>query len=459
MVDQETVQAAVELAPYRERLNCAAATARDLLAHSSCERWEVYAKGAFTREVAVVPDSGLEVIHSEETGLGVRISGHGSSGFAAAAGLDPAATRSAVEGALANQVASPVDPLPPTELLATTDVPQRAQLPPQGWAAHAADHLVRSLQENDQQLRLLRAVFQEGAYAWMLTTGDGFVAAFDGSATSLLVEVAVGGNAAGTWREWFPIASAEAFDPAAVAAQIANRILLTRTPLAVDSGLRDVIFHSEVTAQLLNALVPFFLATAEDRDALPKLLNRDGQLASDGVTVIDHRADPTAPLFGPCDGEGLPARRTLLLEDGVPRHRLASFRDARLCAETPRAGAQRLSYRDYPVSGIAGLQVVTDQGQLPSTMLASAERALYLLRPLAPVAIDPDRDTIQVIGSGVWLEGGRVRGWQPVAELRSGVGQLLRRIEAVGTDLAWYQTERGLIRAPSLLLRRQSVVG
>jgi PmbA protein len=459
MADGNGIELVAVRAPYRERLNQATATARDLLTHSPSERWEVYAKGSFTREVAVVPATGLEVIHSEETGLGVRVSLAGHTGFAAAAGLDPAATRSAVEGALANRVPSPLDPIPPAPLLGTTKVPHKPLLPPQGWAAWAADQLVHSLQVHDSQLRLLRAVFQEGAYAWLLTTGDDFVASFEGAACSLLIEVAVGGNAAGTWREWFPITNPEAFDPPAVAAQIANRILLTRVPAMVDTGLRDVIFHSEVTAQLLAALVPFFLATHEDSDALPKMLSRDGQLASHCLTLIDHRADHTAPLFGPCDGEGLPARRTLLIENGIPRHRIASYRDAVLCGEQPRAGALRLSYRDYPVSGIASLQVVAEQGHRASDMLADAERALYLLRPLGPVVIDPQSDTIQVVGSGVWLEGGRVRGWQPVVELRVGIGQLLRRIEAVGTDLAWYQTERGLIRAPSLLVRRQNVVG
>ena len=35
----------------------------------------------------------------------------------------------------------------------------------------------------------------------------------------------------------------------------------------------------------------------------------------------------------------------------------------------------------------------------------------------------------------------------------------LRRIDAVGTDLCWYQTPYGFVGAPSLLVRRQPVVG
>ena len=69
-----------------------------------------------------------------------------------------------------------------------------------------------------------------------------------------------------------------------------------------------------------------------------------------------------APVVSPCDGEGLPARRTLLLEEGAPRHRVACYADACRFDELPRGGAVRLSYRDRPATGLANLRVLTDEG-------------------------------------------------------------------------------------------------
>jgi predicted Zn-dependent protease len=92
-------------------------------------------------------------------------------------------------------------------------------------------------------------------------------------------------------------------------------------------------------------------------------------------------------------------------------------------------------------------------------LLGSADRALYLLRPLAPVGFEPSTDTYRIIASGVWLDGRSVRGWHPVVELRGSLGRLLRRIEAVGNDLRWFQTSQGFVGTPSLLIRRQPVVG
>jgi predicted Zn-dependent protease len=92
-------------------------------------------------------------------------------------------------------------------------------------------------------------------------------------------------------------------------------------------------------------------------------------------------------------------------------------------------------------------------------LLEVADRALYLLRPLAPLLIDPASDRYRIVASGVWLRGRRVEGWHPVVELRGSITRLLRRIEAVGTDITWFQTDRGCVAAPSLLVRKQPVVG
>jgi PmbA protein len=192
-------------------------------------------------------------------------------------------------------------------------------------------------------------------------------------------------------------------------------------------------------------------------EPVASLLDRDGCLASPALTLVDDRLDPGAPITGPCDGEGMPARRTLLLERGVPRHRLTSYRDAAALGEAPQGGALRLSYRDYPATGIANLKVATERGLPSRELLERAGRALYLLRPLAPILVDYRRDSCRIVAAGVWLDGQAVRGRHPVVELVGSLGTLLRRIDAVGTDAQWFQTERGCVSAPSILVRRQRV--
>jgi PmbA protein len=440
------------------RLAPATEACRDFLESAAVSRWEVFVKSSETRETDLVDGRLRRSLQIEESGVGVRLWNEGRAGFAAASGLGSSAARTAVAAARAGS-APGHDPMPPERLLGTSAVAPGPDMTPRGWAQHVTSELGLALSAvSGGGLRLGRAVVQEGRYAWRLSTGDGWSAHHQRTVASLLVEVEVG-ERHGTWREWVHIADPASFDAEAIAARIGNRALLTRHRIATDHGLHDLILHPEMSAQLLAAISSLFLATPDDRDPLPGLLGPDGLLSAWALTLADDRSDPTAPVVGPCDGEGLPARRTLLLEEGAPRHRVASFADARRFDETPRGGAVRLSYRDPPSTGVANLRVLTKDGISAGELLAASDRALYLLRPLAPVTCDLVADSYSLIASGVWLDRQRVRGWHPVVELSGRLGALLRRIEAVGTDLCWFQTPRGFVAAPSLLIRRQPVVG
>jgi PmbA protein len=429
-----------------------------LLASSAAVRWEVFAKASLTRQTDFVDGQLRRTASVEESGIGVRFFDGERAGFAAVSGLDQSSAGTAVDAARAGAARSN-DPMPPERLLGTTPIPPGPKMPAQGWAQHITSELEIALATiSDGGLRLGRAIVQEGSYRWKLTTAEDWSAEHDRMVASILVEVLVD-DRPGTWREWIHIADPQTFDAASLAARIGNRALLTRHRITTDKGLHDLILHPEVSAQLLAGISPLFLACRDGSDPLPGLLDTNGLLSAYALTVVDDRSDPTAPVVGPCDGEGLPARRTLLLDEGAPRHRVASFADARRFDEVPRGGAIRFSYRDRPSTGFANLRVLTDDGMPAGELLAATNRALYLLRPLAPVVCDLERDAYSLIASGVWLDRQKVRGWHPVVELSGSLGALLRRVDAVGTDVSWFQTARGFVGAPTLLVRRQPVVG
>ncbi len=443
---------------YVERLRNAASSARDLLAGGSADRWEFFTKGSTIRQAEVSPGCPPREILVEEVGVAVRTLRDGRAGFASASGLDMDAARRAVDGAISMETKIPFDPMPPPRLLAAAEIEPVGARPPRGWASHVTDHLQRSVTGLARgRLRLRRTIFQEGIYSWLLTTSDGFVATHQDTATSLMVEVQAANDHHGIWRDWMHIPDPSAFEPEPLARRITDRALLIQAPLASDSGLSNLILSPEVAAGLLSAMADLLMVVRPGDDPIGGLLDRQGRLAAAALTLVDDRLDPEAPITGPCDGEGLPSRRTLLLERGVPRHRLASFRDAQAFGETLRGGALRLSYRDYPATGIANLRVVTDGGLPSLELLARAGRALYLLRPLAPIVIDPLKDSYRIVASGVWLDEQSARGWHPVVEVSGSLSILLRRIDAVGNDPAWFQTDRGCVSSPSLLIRQQNV--
>jgi len=309
------------------------------------------------------------------------------------------------------------------------------------------------------RLAVVRIEIQEGAFSWTLTTAEGFTATHHDVTCSMLVEVADMDGEGGVWRDWSWVPDSEQLDPRREASRISDRVLLRACPGSARTGVRDVLLHNEVGAHLLTALAPLFIASPGRPDPLPGLVDQEGRLASRALTVVDDRAGERGPLSGPCAGEGMPSRIMTLVEEGVPRHRAASFRDAVLCEEQPRGGALRISYREAPRGGLANLLVETADGVAPGELLASSDRLLYLLRPVGPVEADLDGDRYRLVASGLSLRDGRLDAWHPVVELSGGLGRLLRRIEAVGTDLRWFQTSDGFVGTPSLLVRRQPVVG
>lgn len=441
-----------------ERLRRATVAARDLLAPSRAARWEVFAKASSTHHVARNEGSPPFETLTEETGVAVRICHGGRFGFAAASGIDRPAARRAVESTLAGALPFPQDPLPPERLLGLSEVPPMPSPTPRGWASHATGELRDALRARSAgRLAVLRLELQEGSYSWILTTAEGFVGMHSGSSCSVLVEVGDRDGDGGVWYEWLWLPDPERFAAEEAAESVVDRALLRGPTRDPRTGVRDVLLHSEISAHLLAGLAPMFVATPGRADPLASLVDRQGRLAAPVLTLVDDRSGVAGPLVAPCDGEGMPARALTLLEEGVPRHRVASFMDAVLCDETPRGGAVRVSYREAPVSGLANLTVATDTALPPARLLAESERLLYLVRPVGPIEVAAETDSFRLVASALSVDRGRVDAWHPVVELRGSLGSFLRRIEALGTDRRWYQTSCGYVGAPSMLIHRQPV--
>lgn len=439
-----------------DRLRRAIVAARDLLAPARAARWEAFAKTSSTHHMARNEGSPPFETLTEETGVAVRTSRNGRFGFAAASGIDQAAARKAVESALAGGLPFPRDPLPPERLLGLAEVPAAPRPTPRGWASHATGELRDALRaRSGGRLAVLRLEVQEGSYSWILTTSGGFVGSHSGSSCSILVEVGDRDGDGGVWHEWLWLPEPECFVAEETAGNVVDRALLRGPAGEPRAGVHDVLLHSETSAHLLAQLAPLFIATPGRPDPLTSLIDRQGRLASPVLTLVDDRSGTAGPLVAPCDGEGLPARTLTLLEEGVPRHRVASFLDAVLCDETPRGGAVRLSYRDAPASGLANLTVAIDAALPPARLLAESDRLLYLVRPVGPIEVSAELDSLRLVASALSVDRGRIEAWHPVVELRGSLGSFLRRIDAVGTDRRWYQTSCGYVGAPSILIRRQ----
>ena len=176
------------------------------------------------------------------------------------------------------------------------------------------------------------------------------------------------------------------------------------------------------------------------------------QVASKGLTVVD---DGTIPgLFGtsPFDDEGVPSRRTVIIENGVLKNYLLNTYTARKLGMRTTGNASR------GVGGHAGIghgNLFIEEGTAPAEdIVRSVNRGLYVTE-LSGFGVNIVTGDYSRRAVGLWIENGELA--YPVSEVTI-VGNLhdvLLNIEAVGSDLEF----RGSIAAPTLLVREMSIRG
>lgn len=112
-----------------------------------------------------------------------------------------------------------------------------------------------------------------------------------------------------------------AIDPAALGARAAQKAVASRHPTAIEPGMYTVVLEPQAVADLIPLLGGAFNARAADEGRSPFSKKGGGtkigeKIASDNVTIY---SDPTDSdlLTAPFDGEGLPLRRQVWIENGI----------------------------------------------------------------------------------------------------------------------------------------------
>ena len=199
-----------------------------------------------------------------------------------------------------------------------------------------------------------------------------------------------------------------------------------------------------VGAALLAAIAPLFLS-----DRPPRWVLR-GQAASRLVCVADDASRDAA-----FDGEGVPTRRTLLLEEGALVGRLLDLEAARRTGSPSTGNGVRPSFRMPPRAGPRRLFFETRSPSTPAALLASVNRGLFASALTAPVRVDVEADRYEVEFTGVSVVAGRAGG--PVAGARATgrLSELLRRIAGASTDTQFFPSPYPA-GSPTLLVERAS---
>jgi PmbA protein len=228
----------------------------------------------------------------------------------------------------------------------------------------------------------------------------------------------------------------------------ARRVLTQQVP---------IVFAPEVARSLIGSIFEAASGDAIWRHA-SFLAGRLGEtVASEGITIID---DNTMMLpsgvggFGtsPFDGEGLPSRRTVVVENGVLRNYLLNTYTARKLGMKSTHNASR-GLAGTPGIGCGNLYL--HPGTLtPDQIISDIPAGLYVTGLMGfgtnLVTGDYSRGA-----TGLWIENGQFTHAVEEVTVAGNLREMLRRVTAIGNDLVF----RGAIACPTLRIDGMMIAG
>jgi PmbA protein len=241
-------------------------------------------------------------------------------------------------------------------------------------------------------------------------------------------------------------------DPEHVGRTAAQRALRRLGAVKVETQKVPVVFEPRTARTLLDNLFDAVHGTSVYRHESFLAGKLGEKVASEHLTVID---DGTLPgLFGtsPFDDEGVPSRRTVVVEKGVLRSYLLNTYAAR------KLGLKTTGNASRGLSGNAGIghgNLFIEKGvQLPEDLLKGIRNGFYVTE-LMGFGVNIVTGDYSRGAAGIWIRDGELA--FPVSEvtIAGNLQQMLHDVAVVGADLEF----RGSVAAPTLVIAEMTVGG
>jgi PmbA protein len=311
-------------------------------------------------------------------------------------------------------------------------------------AALAADPRITNSEGGDFGDRRARY-----AYA----TSHGFSGEYETSSFSLSVAPVAAENGQMQRDYWYHVTRkrAQLEAPEDIGRTAARRTVRRLGARQVKTTEVPVIFDPDMAATLVRHISGAASGPALYRRASFLVGKLGERIAAPSITIVDDGTIPGALGSRPFDGEGLPVRRTVIVEQGVLRsYLLDTYTGRKLGLPSTHHAA-----RDGSGVGVSTTNLYLAAGSTdPAEMIRSVKNGLYVTELIGfgvnGVTGDYSRGAV-----GLWIENGELA--YPVEEITvaGNLLEMLNAVEAVGNDLVF----RDRTAAPTLLIGRMTVAG
>jgi len=440
--------------------------AREAVGHAKKgEELEAYAAWGRETEVKAYEGEVESLSQAESRGLGVRVIVDGRLGYAYAADPSAGDVRDIVEQARTNAALTTPDegnvlPAPePAQPLDGLLLDELVAMPPEEKVARAIE-LERIVRDLDPRITGVEtAEFAEGIARTAIASTSGVEAESErGDCWAVVSALASDGGETQTGFSFGLARKPSDLDLQTVgreAVERATRLLGAAKP---KTERMPVLLDPNAASSFLGVL-----ASALTGEAVLKgrslFAGKIGEsVASEIVDLVDDGRLLQGPGAEPFDGEGVPTRRTALIERGVLSGFLHNTYTAKRMGGASTGNARRAGFKSTP--GVAPTNLFLPAGsETPEELMHRAGRALYV-QDLIGVhsGTNPISGDFSVGISGLLVDGGAFA--QPVREaaVASTVVDILRSIVALGSDLRFFPFG-GAIGSPTVLVGEMTVAG
>jgi PmbA protein len=240
--------------------------------------------------------------------------------------------------------------------------------------------------------------------------------------------------------------------PEFVGRTAAARALRRLGAVKVETRRVPVVFEPRVARSLLSHLFDAVHGMAVYREE-SFLAGKLGQrVAAEGLTVVDDTTLPGLLGTSPFDDEGVPSRRTVVIERGVLKSYLLNTYAAR------KLGLRTTGNASRGVTGNAGIghgNFFVERGVTsPERLIADVSDGFYVTELLG-FGVNIVTGDYSRGAAGLWIRGGELA--FPVSEvtIAGNLKEMLMGLDGVGADLEF----RGLTAAPTLRFQEMTVGG
>jgi PmbA protein len=402
------------------------------------------------------------VTHSRDQRLSLRVFAGRASAAASTSDLSPASLERVVDEATRLARVTAEDPhagLPDPGTLVGA-VPDLELADPDGHDIQPEEKIAVARSAEAAALAVDPAVSNsEGAEYWdrqaryAYATSAGFAAAYATSLFGLTVSPVARRDGEMQRDAWYTMARRRAAleDPGEVGRTAARRALRRLGARKVRTAEVPVVFDPDTAASLVRAVAAAAAGPSLYRRA-SFLVDRLGtRVAAPTVTIVDDGTIPRGLGSRPFDGEGLPTRRTVVVNEGVlESYLLDTYSGRKLGLPSTHHAARDGS---GVTVGTTNLMLLPGRAK-PEDLIASVREGFYVTDLIGfgvnPVTGDYSRGAV-----GFWIENGRLA--FPVQEvtIAGNLLEMLAAVEGVADDLRL----RDRTAAPTVKIRRMVVAG